>query len=156
MVKTKKLMALAAVGALTLAACGDDKEAATSTVAAMDPAAFAAAGDALCNEAGTAIESAFPNFEGEPTLEQVMKLGADLGPILKNFKDKVANLVPPADLADEQQNVLDAFSSAIKTLADMAASEAGAQTAIDAGGPPLDEPFGAAHVIFPACPASES
>lgn len=151
-------LVLASTAALTIAACGDDGKTETTAVVetTVDKAAYIESGNALCKESGAAIEAAFPDFGGEPTIEQVMQLGADLKPVLDTFRAGVADLAPPADLADKHQTLLDALSSSIDTLAAMAASEEGAQAALDAGGPPLDEPSTAANAIFPECPAGNS
>jgi hypothetical protein len=151
-------LVLASAAALTVAACGDDEKAATTAVVetTVDKVAFIDAGNVLCIETGAAIEKAFPDFGGEPTIEQVMQLGADLKPVLETFRAGVADLTPPADLAGKHQTLLDALSSSIDTLAAMAASKEGAQAALDAGGPPLDEPSTAANAIFPDCPAGDA
>ncbi len=150
---------LVSAAALTIAACGDDNTTATTTAVVattVDTAAFIEAGNALCTAAGAGIEAAFTDFEGEPTIEQVMKLGSDLKPVLEEFRAGVADLAPPADLADNHQMLLDALSNSIATLTAMATSEEGAQAALEAGGPPLDEPSTAANAIFPACPAGDA
>ena len=76
--------------------------------------------------------------------------------VLETFRAGLADLAPPADLADEHQTLLDALSNSIDTLAAMAASEEGAQAALDAGCPPLDEPSTAANAIFPDCPPGDA
>ncbi|MFN0026438.1 MAG: hypothetical protein ACKV2O_04515, partial [Acidimicrobiales bacterium] len=151
-------LVLASAVSLTIAACGDDDKPATTAAVGttVDKAAYIKAGNALCIETGAAIEVAFPDFAGEPTVEQVMQLGADLKPVLESFRAGVTALAPPTDLADKHQTLLDTLGDSIDTLASMAASKEGAQAAIDAGGPPLDEPSTAANAIFPDCPPGDA
>lgn len=137
---------------ISLTACGDD-ESGDDGASAAD---YVAAGNALCTETAVALDEAFPGFDGEPTISQVMELGANLGPVLQTFRDGVAALDPPTDLEEGHDELLDALAASITTLEEMATTEAGAQAALDAGGPPLDEPSTAANALFPECPAGDA
>lgn len=155
-----RLTALILAGTVALAACGDDDEDPAADpiaeqTAGADTASYVEAGNTLCEETAVAIEGAFPDFEGEPTIEQVMELGANLQPVMQDWRDGVAALDPPADLADGHQALLDELDESIATLKSMATTEEGAQAALEAGGPPLDAPATAANAIFPACPAGD-
>lgn len=153
-IRLRPLLVLVGITAFGTVACGDDDDGATTTT--IDAAAFVAAGNALCDEVGAEIDAVFPDFGGEPTIEQVMQLGADLGPVLEGFRRDVAALVPPAGLAAAHKTLIESLDESISILAAMAANEEGAQAALDAGGPPLDEPSNAAHAIFPGCPPGDA
>ena len=144
--RRRAALALVAAASIALVACDDDD--------APSEEAYVEAGNQLCEETGAALEEAFPDFEGEPSLEQVMDLGAALGPIMQGWRDGVADLDPPADLEDGHQVLLDELDDSIAALEEMTTPE-GAQAALDGGGPPLDAPATAAHALFPSCPAGE-
>lgn len=157
--RRRTILILAGIVALGLAACGGGDDAptadATTEQTAADASSYVEAGNSLCEDTGVAIEAAFPDFEGEPTIEQVMELGANLQPVMQDWRDGVAALDPPADLAARHQALLDELDESIATLELMATTQDGAQAALDAGGPPLDAPSTAANAIFPACPAGD-
>ena len=156
---TKQIFAAALAACLTavLGACGKDRdpEAATTTTESSSSEEYVAAGNALCDQTNSEVQAAFPDFEGEPTIPEVQKLGRDLSPVLTRFRDGVAALTPPADSADKHQELLEALQRSISKLDAAAASTEGAQALLDAGGPPLDEPGNAAHALFERCPAGD-
>ncbi|HEX4905262.1 MAG TPA: hypothetical protein VFU93_07415 [Acidimicrobiales bacterium] len=150
-------LAGAALVALTLAACGDDDDDAAETATTAvdteaDATSYTSAGNELCDRTKGDIEAAFPDFEGEPTLEQAQQLGADLGAAMQRWRDGVAELDPPSDLADDHDALVAALDGSIEKLEAAASSEEGAQAMLDAGGPPLDEPATLAHALFDRCP----
>jgi len=138
-----------------LGACGDTKEEAGPTTVAREEAsnAYVAAGNELCDRTAEEIQTALPDFEGEPTIAQVQQVGGDLSPVLARFRAGVADLDPPAVSQSKHQALLDALDSSIAKLDAAASSEEGAQALLEAGGPPLDEPGNAAHALFERCPA---
>ena len=148
-----------AVGALALAlaACGDDDAGGGDgqAVEALSADGYVTAGLALCDEAGAGVEAVFPDFGGEPTIEQVQQLGVDLEPIIQAFRNGVGTLAPPDAVADRHEELLGALDDAIATTHEMGATTEGAQAALDAGGPPLDEFSAIADELFPGCTEDE-
>lgn len=156
-------IALAAAAALTLVAAGcgsDDPTAAptttaratTTTTASASRTDYVAAGNEICDRVGADVQAAFPDFEGTPTIDQIKELGADLAPIFQDFRDSVAELDPPAELEDAHDALLVEVDKAVAGLEAMT-TDKGAQAAIDAGGPPIDDATQAASEVFDHCPA---
>lgn len=160
MTRTLRLQQLPAAGllvacSLIVPACGDDASGSPSAPAPSE-AAYVAEGNALCERIGGEIQAVFPDFPGEPTVEQVMKLAADLSPVLQDWRRSVSALAPPSSAERGHAQLLAALQSSIASLDDAAKSADGARALLDAGGPPLDAPANAAHQLFERCPAGDA
>jgi len=147
-----------AIAALTLVAtsCASDDSATTrattTTTVVTSRADYEAAGNEICDRVGADVQAAFPDLGATPTIDQIKKLGVDLAPIFQDFRDSVAELDPPADLVDAHEGLLAEVDDAVAGLEAMTTDE-GAQAAIDAGGPPIDDATLAASKLFDHCPA---
>lgn len=156
-------LAAAALAVLTLVAsgCGDSdgsEGASTSTAESSTTTAaptaddFVAAGNEVCDRVGADVQAAFPDLGETPTIDEIKKLGADLAPIFQDFRDSIAALEPPVELVDAHRALLVEVDGAVSGLEAMTTDE-GAQAAIEAGGPPIDDATQAAAELFDHCPA---
>jgi hypothetical protein len=139
-------LALVMAGGLVLAGCGTDGPSKEK---------YVAAGNTLCDRTKERVERAFPDFQSEPTVPQVRKLGADLSPVLSTWRGDLARLDPPKDLRDDHDALLASLEDAIAKLDAAAATDDGARALLEAGGPPLDDPGNKAHALFPRCQAGD-
>ena len=162
-ISTPHRSAIALAAALTLAAvgCGSDgsegaspstAEPTTTAAAALSLEDYTAGGNEVCDRIGADVQAAFPDLGETPTIDQIKKLGADLAPIFQDFRDSIAELDPPADLVAAHGALLAEVDDAVAGLEAMTTDQ-GAQAAIDAGGPPIDDATSAAAELFDHCPA---
>lgn len=156
-------LAAAALAVLTLVAsgCGDSDGSegastataeSSTTTAAPTADDFVAAGNEVCDRVGADVQAAFPDLGETPTIDEIKKLGADLAPIFQDFRDSIAALEPPVELVDAHRALLVEVDGAVSGLEAMTTDE-GAQAAIEAGGPPIDDATQAAAELFDHCPA---